>query len=151
MKLLHICESKCFIWQGGLWSAPSVHEAILRIMKHACRRMKRSLDRLHVFLPWNQGKKMGWMKGFEPSTSWATRKRSAASRSDCDGTLEKSEPEQLQRQPTIKPQEVRDSWRSSWISDERGRTTIFCRKFHFQGTKFLPFCFWCIIKYIDYK
>ena len=30
-----------------------------RIMKHACRRMKRSLDRLHVFLPWNQGKKNG--------------------------------------------------------------------------------------------
>ena len=59
MKLLHICESKCFIWQGGLWSTASPYEAILRIMKHACRRMKRSLDRLHVFLPWNQGKKNG--------------------------------------------------------------------------------------------
>ena len=48
----------CQVWQGGLWSAPSVHEAILRIMKHACRRMKRSLDRLHVFCP-KLGKKMG--------------------------------------------------------------------------------------------
>ena len=83
-ELLHIYESKCFsrlrpagyavpslarrFYEAhlrcmkqsfGLWSAPSVHEAILRIMKHACRRMKQSLFRLHVFLPWNQGKKNG--------------------------------------------------------------------------------------------
>ena len=30
-----------------------------KYMKHACRRMKRILFRLHIFLPWNQGKKNG--------------------------------------------------------------------------------------------
>jgi hypothetical protein len=34
VKMLHICESKCFIWQGGFYEARlTAYEAALRAMK----------------------------------------------------------------------------------------------------------------------
>ena len=65
-RMLHIVEWNgtmlhsgmkwsCFIWKGVLWSTASPYEAILRIMKHACRRMKRSLRcmKRHC-VPWSE-------------------------------------------------------------------------------------------------
>ena len=80
-RMLHIVEWNgtmlhsgmkwsCFIWKGVLWSTASPYEAILRIMKHACRRMKRSLFRLHVFFcPKFGQKKWGVSFCFSTSTS----------------------------------------------------------------------------------
>ncbi|MBR7130521.1 MAG: hypothetical protein IKC82_00835, partial [Lentisphaeria bacterium] len=45
-----VYEALCVMHASGV-SSTQKYEAILRIMKHACRRMKRSLFRLHVFLP----------------------------------------------------------------------------------------------------
>ena len=42
---------QCFIWKGVLWSTASPYEAQLTLHEAALRAMKRSLFRLHVFLP----------------------------------------------------------------------------------------------------
>ena len=52
VELLHL---KRLYYEAHL----AVHEAILRIMKHAWRRMKRSLFRLHIFCLQKKGKKNG--------------------------------------------------------------------------------------------
>ena len=58
----------CQVWKGeymkrtcGAWSTAAPYEAALPPsprLRRTRRAMKRSLFRLHVFLPWNQGKKM---------------------------------------------------------------------------------------------
>ena len=54
MELLHL---KRRFYEARL----SAYEAQLTLHEAALRAMKRSLFRLHVFLPWNQGKKWsGW-------------------------------------------------------------------------------------------
>ena len=72
---------QCFIWKGGLWSTASPYEAQLALHEAALRAMKRSLFRLHVFLPGIRAKKWGGRPdsnrrppGPQPGalTNWAT-------------------------------------------------------------------------------
>ena len=75
VEMLHIVErqrNNASSVKADLWSTlrlAAKYEAQLTLHEAALRAMKRNLDRLHVFLPWNQGKKMAEREGFEPSDS----------------------------------------------------------------------------------
>ena len=68
-------EALCVLHASGV-SSTQKYEAQLTLHEAALRAMKRSLFRLHVFLPIFWAKKMGWLIGLEPTAFWATTRRS---------------------------------------------------------------------------
>ena len=63
--------------------------ALPQNMKHRRCGMKQSLFRLHVFLPWNQGKKMAERAGFEPAVRLPPQRFSRPSPSTAQPSLQR--------------------------------------------------------------
>ena len=123
MELLHL--KRRFMKHGfAVWSNPSDYEAPLD------SGMKRSLFRLHVFLPKIWAKKMGWLillrQGYGEQVGFsqtrATRRRRAGAK---------------RRQPPKSSGGARGSpmQRIDWTAERNAWWRFFCWKFHFQSKK----------------